>query len=57
MKFLIVSGMSGAGKSKAASILEDFGFYCVGQYARGADSEFCGDLHGETRENTKKSPW
>ena len=29
MKFLIVSGMSGAGKSKAASILEDFGFYCV----------------------------
>ena len=29
MKFLIVSGMSGAGKSKTASILEDFGFYCV----------------------------
>ena len=29
MEFLIVSGMSGAGKSKAASILEDFGFYCV----------------------------
>ena len=29
MKFLIVSGLSGAGKSKAASILEDFGFYCV----------------------------
>lgn len=29
MKFLIVSGMSGAGKSKTASTLEDFGFYCV----------------------------
>jgi len=29
MQFVIVSGMSGAGKSKALSTLEDFGFYCV----------------------------
>lgn len=29
MQFLIVSGLSGAGKSKAAMILEDLGFYCV----------------------------
>lgn len=29
MQFVIISGMSGAGKSKAASDLEDFGFYCV----------------------------
>ena len=29
MQFLIVSGMSGGGKSKALSILEDLGFYCV----------------------------
>ncbi len=29
MQFLIVSGLSGAGKSKAASYLEDLGFYCV----------------------------
>ncbi len=29
MQFLIVSGMSGAGKSKALSTLEDLGFYCV----------------------------
>ena len=29
MQFIIVSGLSGAGKSKAASDLEDFGFYCV----------------------------
>ena len=29
MQFLIVSGLSGAGKSKALSYLEDFGFYCV----------------------------
>ena len=29
MDFFIISGMSGAGKSSAASILEDMGFYCV----------------------------
>lgn len=29
MKFIIVSGLSGAGKSKVASFLEDMGFYCV----------------------------
>ena len=29
MQFLIISGLSGAGKSKAATSLEDLGFYCV----------------------------
>ncbi len=29
MEFLIISGLSGAGKSKAASFLEDIGFYVV----------------------------
>ena len=29
MQFLIVSGLSGAGKSKALDCLEDLGFYCV----------------------------
>ena len=29
MYFLIVSGMSGAGKSRAAASLEDLGYYCV----------------------------
>ena len=29
MQFIIISGMSGAGKSKAASFLEDIGFYVV----------------------------
>ena len=29
MQFVIISGLSGAGKSKAASFLEDAGFYCV----------------------------
>ena len=29
MELLIVSGLSGAGKSKIVSFLEDFGYYCV----------------------------
>lgn len=29
MEFLIISGMSGAGKSQAADVLEDMGYYCV----------------------------
>ena len=29
MEVLIVTGMSGAGKSLATSILEDIGFFCV----------------------------
>ena len=29
MEFIIISGMSGAGKSSAAAFLEDLGFYCV----------------------------
>ncbi|MEG0770434.1 MAG: RNase adapter RapZ [Clostridia bacterium] len=29
MKFVIVTGMSGAGKSRAIEVLEDMGYYCV----------------------------
>ncbi len=29
MRFIIISGMSGAGKSQAASFMEDMGFFCV----------------------------
>ena len=29
MEFLIVTGLSGAGKSQAVHALEDIGFYCV----------------------------
>ena len=29
MEFLIITGMSGAGKSRAADILEDLDYYCV----------------------------
>ncbi|MGM9613562.1 MAG: RNase adapter RapZ, partial [Butyricicoccus sp.] len=29
MQFLIVTGMSGAGKSRTVATLEDLGYYCV----------------------------
>jgi len=29
MKFVVVTGMSGSGKSKAMEYLEDFGYYCI----------------------------
>ena len=29
MELLIVTGMSGAGKTQAVSALEDIGYYCV----------------------------
>ena len=29
MRFVIVTGMSGAGKSTALKMMEDIGFYCV----------------------------
>lgn len=29
MDFIIVTGLSGAGKSRAVDALEDIGFYCV----------------------------
>ncbi len=29
MEFIIVTGLSGAGKSRAVNVLEDIGFYCV----------------------------
>ena len=29
MKFVLITGMSGAGKSIAANFLEDLGYYCV----------------------------
>ncbi|MBQ4225181.1 MAG: RNase adapter RapZ [Oscillospiraceae bacterium] len=29
MKFLVVTGLSGAGKSGAVNVLEDIGFYCI----------------------------
>lgn len=37
MRFVIVTGMSGGGKSTAMKMLEDAGFLLRGQYAGSAD--------------------
>ncbi|MGH2405479.1 MAG: RNase adapter RapZ, partial [bacterium] len=29
MQFIIITGLSGAGKSNAMKVFEDLGFYCV----------------------------
>ena len=33
MRFVVVTGMSGAGKSQAVNALEDIGYYLCGQHA------------------------
>lgn len=40
MEFVIVSGMSGAGKSTVISIMEDIGFYCVDNMPASLISKF-----------------
>ena len=40
MEILIISGLSGGGKSKAASFLEDMGFYIVDNMPAGMILKF-----------------
>ena len=50
MKFVIVTGMSGAGKSTALKMLEDMGFYCVDNLPIpliGKFAELAGSRRGE----------
>ncbi len=44
MRFVIVTGMSGAGKSTALKMLEDMGYFCVDNLPVPLDSEICGDV-------------
>jgi len=49
MKFLIITGMSGAGKSQAANCMEDFGYYCVDNLPPiliPKFAELCNQTHG-----------
>ena len=49
MEFLIVTGLSGAGKTQAAHYLEDLGYYCVDNMPSALlrpFAEFCIDSHG-----------
>ena len=50
MELLIVTGMSGAGKSQAANALEDIGFYCVDNISRsGNNTLVCGAFVAQRR--------
>ncbi|MCD8389730.1 MAG: RNase adapter RapZ [Oscillospiraceae bacterium] len=49
MKFLIITGMSGAGKTRAADVLEDMDYYCVDNIPAALLpklAEFCAGLGG-----------
>jgi UPF0042 nucleotide-binding protein len=48
MEFVIISGLSGAGKSQAASIMEDMGFYCVDNMPVSLIPEFAALCMAET---------
>ena len=39
MRFVMVTGMSGGGKSTAMRLLEDMGYYCVDNPADPADRQ------------------
>lgn len=47
MRYIIVTGMSGAGKTNAASTLEDMGFYCIDNMPVALISKFA-ELYSET---------
>ena len=53
MELLIVTGMSGAGKSQAANALEDIGFYCVDNIPPQLITKFVG-LHLDAGEHGGK---
>ena len=53
MEFIIISGMSGAGKSSAAAFLEDLGFYCVDNMPVALITSFAG-LRSEERRVGKE---
>ncbi|SNS89325.1 UPF0042 nucleotide-binding protein [Anaerovirgula multivorans] len=53
MKFLIITGMSGAGKSQAVKCMEDLGFYCLDNLPPVLISKFvelCRQSHGDIQK-------
>ncbi len=53
MKFVIVTGMSGAGKSTALKVLEDWGFFCVDNLPIELLSKFADLIFGQNRDINK----
>lgn len=52
MHYLIVTGMSGAGKTSAANALEDMGYYCIDNMPVALISKFA-ELYNQTGEKRK----
>lgn len=57
MQFIIISGLSGAGKSRAASDLEDLGFYCVDNMPAEMIPQFASLVVLRLRAGMKRSRW
>lgn len=57
MQFIIISGLSGAGKSRAASDLEDLGFYCVDNMPAEMIPQFASLGVLRLRAGMKRSRW
>ena len=55
MKFVIVTGMSGAGKSTALKMLEDMGYFCVDNLPIALLREVCGA--GSCARKRDQSRW
>ncbi len=56
MRLVIVTGMSGAGKTTALKVLEDFGFYCVDNLPIPLMEKFA-ELVNETAGILRMQPW
>ena len=56
MRFVIVTGMSGAGKSTALKMLEDVGYYCVDNLPISLISKFAELTYAPSSEITKVAP-
>ena len=54
MRFVIVTGMSGAGKSTAMKILEDLGYYCVDNLPIMLINKFMDMASGMDKENVSQ---
>ena len=60
MEILIISGMSGAGKSRAAICLEDSGYYIVDNLPAEMMvkfAEFCAAAGGPTSSSPGRTAW
>ena len=55
MEFIIISGLSGAGKSSTAAFLEDMGFYCVDNMPVALITNFAGLCMAGA--GTGSTPW